>query len=59
MKGFRHRSKIMPSFSGRMKVSLLGAVALWIFARSVFAMSNPPIAVTPAHVAPVAVSSLH
>jgi hypothetical protein len=31
-------SQIMPSFSGRIKVSLLGAIALWVFARSVFAM---------------------
>jgi hypothetical protein len=32
-----------------MKVSLLGAVALWIFARSVFAMSSVPAAVAPTH----------
>jgi hypothetical protein len=32
----------MHSFSSRVKVSLLGAVALWIFARSVFAMGLPP-----------------
>jgi hypothetical protein len=28
----------MPTFSGRLKLSLFGALTLWIFARSVFAM---------------------
>ena len=32
----------MPSFSGRLKLSLCGALFLWMFARSVFAIEVIP-----------------
>jgi hypothetical protein len=43
----------MHSFSGRVKISIFGAVALWIFARSVFAMSPLPAG----HAGPVPASA--